>query len=179
MGKTVRELCDKAGLEGKYMNHSLKASSATRMFQNSVPEQVIKEITGHRSDCVKTYKKTNDAIREAASCTISGMSNIECKDEGKSCEKVDEVSEGGDSGETKEKKCGTISVCDMIKNVVHTRMEMRRKKQKKDVKYTSKVAKKLVKKEKLHKNARKVRNEMDGVASKFMIDLNLNVKVKK
>ena len=45
---TVKELCSKAGLKGKFTNHSLRATSASRIFQANVPEQVIKEITGHR-----------------------------------------------------------------------------------------------------------------------------------
>ena len=44
-----------ANLEGKFTNHSLRAISATRMFAKDVPEQVIKEITGHWGDCVHIY----------------------------------------------------------------------------------------------------------------------------
>ena len=44
---TVRELYKKAGFDGKYTNHSLRATSASRMYDNMVPEQVIKEVTGH------------------------------------------------------------------------------------------------------------------------------------
>ena len=39
---------------------------------NQVPGQIIKEVTGHHSDCVRTYKRTSDKIRENASKIISG-----------------------------------------------------------------------------------------------------------
>ena len=66
---TVRELCKDAGIDGKY---PLCATCASRMFDKNVPEQIIKEITGHKSDCVRVYKRTADHLREAASKTISG-----------------------------------------------------------------------------------------------------------
>ena len=48
----VKDVCNKAGLVGKFTNHSLRALCASRMFDNDVPEQIIKEVTGHRSECV-------------------------------------------------------------------------------------------------------------------------------
>ena len=69
---TVKKMCANAGFVGKYTNHSLRATSASRMFANDIPEQVIKEITGHHSEAVRTYKRTPDNIRERASSTITG-----------------------------------------------------------------------------------------------------------
>ena len=70
-----------------------------------------------------------------------------------------------------------LSVCEMIKNVVHTRMELRKKKQKRGLKCVTKVARKLVKKGKLRKNAS---NKACGVhPKKYVIDLNLNVTINK
>ena len=46
-----------AKLEGKFMNHSLQATSASRMYEFKIPEQIIKEVAGHHSDCVRVYKK--------------------------------------------------------------------------------------------------------------------------
>ena len=68
---TVKEVCKEAGIEGKYTNHSLRATCASRMYQNSVPEQIIKETTGHKSDCVRVYKRTSDNLRETASKVVS------------------------------------------------------------------------------------------------------------
>ena len=69
--KTVRDLCNKAGLDGKFSNHSLRATSASRMYSRNVPEQYIKEVMGHKSDCVQVYKCTPDQLRQFASSTIS------------------------------------------------------------------------------------------------------------
>ena len=41
------------------------------MYAAGIPEQVIKEITGHRSDCVRDYKRTPDLIKMDASNAIS------------------------------------------------------------------------------------------------------------
>ena len=89
VGKTVRELCDKAEFEGKITNHSLRATSASRMYQNNIPEQVIKEVTGHKSDCVHVYKRTSDNIREDTSKTIAGSKSNKCQKVGDE-QKVDE-----------------------------------------------------------------------------------------
>ena len=68
-----------ANLEGKFTNHSLRATSATRMFVKDVPEQVIKEITEHRSDCVHVYKRTGSQLLENASKSIGGNDNENTK----------------------------------------------------------------------------------------------------
>ena len=39
------------------------------MYADDVPEQMIKDVTGH-SDCVNVYKRTSDEIREHASNTV-------------------------------------------------------------------------------------------------------------
>ncbi len=57
--KIVSTLAKEAGLVGHYSNHSLQASAATRMYQSGVDEQVIKEITGHKSDSVQSYNFKN------------------------------------------------------------------------------------------------------------------------
>ena len=42
-------------------------------MQSNVPEELIKEVTGHRSDCVRTYKRTSDELRKEASHTVSNV----------------------------------------------------------------------------------------------------------
>ena len=64
-------MCKTAGFEGKFTNHSLRATCATKMYDNDVPEQLIKEIIGHKSECVHTYKRTSDHLRETVSHTLS------------------------------------------------------------------------------------------------------------
>ena len=49
LNEMVKKMCSEAGLNGNYTNHSLRASGATQLFQNNVPEKVIREATGHRS----------------------------------------------------------------------------------------------------------------------------------
>ena len=66
----VKNMCEKGGLPGYYTNHSLRASAATRMYCNEIEEQVIQEITGHRSLAVRSYKRTCDLQRKSASNSI-------------------------------------------------------------------------------------------------------------
>lgn len=69
LGNTVSELAKEAGLTGKVTNHSLRATCASRLYRNDVDEQLICEKTGHRSNAVRTYKRTSeDQMRD--------MSNI-------------------------------------------------------------------------------------------------------
>ena len=68
----VKEMCKTAKLPGFYSNHSLHSTSATRMYKNNIDEQLIMEITGHRSNAVRSYKKTLDYQRKVASnCLFS------------------------------------------------------------------------------------------------------------
>ena len=66
----VKDLCDKGGIPGYFTNHSLRASSCTRMYGNNVEEQIIQEISGHRSLAVRMYKRTSDAQRRKAGRAI-------------------------------------------------------------------------------------------------------------
>ncbi len=68
LGKTVAHLCKEAGIGGYRTNHSLRATTATRLYQSGVDEQVVMERTGHRSlEGVRSYKRTSDSQREAVS----------------------------------------------------------------------------------------------------------------
>ena len=42
----VKDMCSEAAIMGK-TNHSLRATGATTLFQNNVPEKVIQKLTGH------------------------------------------------------------------------------------------------------------------------------------
>ena len=70
---TVKRLCESAGLVGYYTNHSLRATSATRMYNADIPEQCIQEVTGHRSLAVRSYKKTSVNLKRKASASISNF----------------------------------------------------------------------------------------------------------
>ena len=59
-------MCKAAGISGYKTNHSLRATTATRLYQAGVEEQL--ERTGHRSlDGVRSYKRTSDEQRVALS----------------------------------------------------------------------------------------------------------------
>ena len=73
--KTVKNLMAEIGKVGHFTNHSLRVSAATRMYSEGVDEQVLKERTGHRSDAVRTYKKTpENLLRQAEKAAIGDMS---------------------------------------------------------------------------------------------------------
>ena len=66
--ETVTRLCAKAGIPGFKMNHSLRATTATRLYQAGVDEQLIMERTGHRSiKGVRSCKRTSQERQETLS----------------------------------------------------------------------------------------------------------------
>ena len=78
LAQTVADICKKAGLSGYRTNHSLRASAATRMFDAEVDEQLICEVTGHRSNAVRSYKRTNAAQKRKLSSIVQGQGQSEC-----------------------------------------------------------------------------------------------------
>ena len=70
--ETVKDMCEKAGFVGFFSNHSLRSTSAIKLYRGNFDEQLIQEITGHRSLTVRSYKRTSDAQRkEASQCLFS------------------------------------------------------------------------------------------------------------
>ena len=61
-----------AGVPGRYTNHSLRVTAATRMFSCRVDEQIIKEKTGHRSNAVWSYKRTDESLLRKAEMAAVG-----------------------------------------------------------------------------------------------------------
>ncbi len=68
--KIVSDMAKQAGLSGHFTNHSLRVTAAMRMFNSGVDEQVIKSITGHKSDAVHTYKNVGAHLLENAQRSI-------------------------------------------------------------------------------------------------------------
>lgn len=84
-----KKLMSAIGVEGKFTLHSLRATTATRLYNNHIDEQCIKEvnqnvhilghhlnasipfmcmqITGHSSECVREYKETGLAMKRKCS----------------------------------------------------------------------------------------------------------------
>ena len=169
--------------DGKFTNHSLRATSASRMYQSNVPEQVIKEVTGHRSDCVRIYKRTSDDIRENTSNKIGGDQKCEIVKNEEKVELKSVKSEEGSETEgdmklnaLRERDRESLSVCQMIKNVIKTRLEIRKRKNSN----VNKVVAKLVKKGKKRiAKIGKSRKPKSGEQNRYIVDLNLNLKLTK
>ncbi len=77
--KTIARLCASAGIEGFKTNHSLRATTATRLYQSGVDEQLVMERTGHRSlEGVRNYKRTSSQQKEALSDILYNKIPILC-----------------------------------------------------------------------------------------------------
>ncbi len=76
VAKVVNTLMMRAGIPGRFTNHSLRVTAATRMFNAGVEEQVMKERTGHKSDAVHAYKRTSDSVLEQAERAAIGESKV-------------------------------------------------------------------------------------------------------
>ena len=75
----VADICKQGNLGGYRTNHSLRASAATRMFDAEVDEQLICEVTGHRSAAVRSYKRTNTAKQRKLSAIVQGQGQSAAK----------------------------------------------------------------------------------------------------
>ena len=65
LSKTVKRLCNKAGMTGYFTNHLLRRTCATRLYQQGADEQLIMSVTGHRSkDGVRMYKEVSHEQQE-------------------------------------------------------------------------------------------------------------------
>ena len=54
----IKKLCEQAGIEGKFTNHSLRASEPTTLFQCDAPGKVIQEVTSQQSvNALRQYEK--------------------------------------------------------------------------------------------------------------------------
>lgn len=72
LANTVSDLAKQAGLTGKVTNHSLRATCASRLYRQSVDEQLICEKTGHRSNAVRGYKRTSSDQMKEMSAILYG-----------------------------------------------------------------------------------------------------------
>ena len=66
-------MCMKDGIGSSHTNHSLKATLATRLYHKNVDEQLIMQMTGHKSvDGVWSYKRTEQWQIQEACAVIDG-----------------------------------------------------------------------------------------------------------
>ena len=74
LANTVKRLCEAAGIEGYYTNHSLRRTAATRLFRAGVDEHLIILRTGHStSSGVRAYKTVTEQLKEVTSNVLNGM----------------------------------------------------------------------------------------------------------
>ena len=60
LNSILSTISQQAGVNTQYTNHSLRATSATRMYLKNVPEKLISEKTGHRSlTALRVYERTS------------------------------------------------------------------------------------------------------------------------
>ena len=91
LGQTVKRLCQKAGIEGYFTNHSLRATAATCLFESKVDEQLIMQQTGHSTSTgVRSYKRIGEKLKNITSDVLNGStekmkSDVPCGAENAVC----------------------------------------------------------------------------------------------
>ena len=70
--KVVGKLLQNAKLDGYFTNHSLRCTSATRMFHAGIDSKIVKEVTGHASDAINKYQVTSDIQKQQVSNVLKG-----------------------------------------------------------------------------------------------------------
>ena len=79
LSKIVGKLAETAGLKGHYSNHSLHATAATQLYHANFDEQLITEVTGHRSNAVRGYKcMSNDQLKSVSHALYGGEISENC-----------------------------------------------------------------------------------------------------
>ena len=71
LGGYIEDMMKREGVEGNFKNHSMRKSTCTRLFRKGVDLQLIKEQTGHKSEAVMLYKKSNLQQKEEVSDMLS------------------------------------------------------------------------------------------------------------
>ena len=66
------ELSRKSGNGMHYTNHSLRATSITRMFNNGLPEKVLAETSGHKSvKALQSYEHSSSVQKHAVTASVN------------------------------------------------------------------------------------------------------------
>ena len=66
IGEYLKKIMEERGIQGHFCNHSLCKSTATRLFEKGIDPQLIKEQTGHKSEAVMRYKKSNLKMKKTS-----------------------------------------------------------------------------------------------------------------
>ena len=75
--EVVKDLRSFAKIDGYFINHSLRRSGGSQLFQAGVDRKIVKEIIGHRSDAVDCYQITSEDQRARVGNILQG--NMEGK----------------------------------------------------------------------------------------------------
>ena len=68
---TVKHLTGDCGIEGFFTNLSMRHTCATILGNNDVPDQVVHEHSGHRSDSIKSYRHNGKAMKRKVSSLLN------------------------------------------------------------------------------------------------------------
>ena len=66
LDKFMQVMCEEAGVEKK-TNHSLRATGCTALFNAGVPEKMIRDVTGHRSNAIQLYERPTEEQKKHVS----------------------------------------------------------------------------------------------------------------
>ena len=115
----------------------MRSTSATRMYNANVDEQMIKDVTGHNSNAVRIYKNTSDDMHRDVSGKIQSypkaMSTVSVPPKLDQCDvKIDSVDEnkGVDctiNAKPSSSKCDKVhksdntSTCEMLQRMIDSR----------------------------------------------------------
>ena len=81
LNSMMKTRMSEAGVEGYYTNHSLRATAVSRLFQNDVDDNLIKGVTGHRSDALQGYKRETEEQLLKVSKIVQGQCFTQLEDE--------------------------------------------------------------------------------------------------
>ena len=70
--KIFHLMCKQAGIKGNKLNHSLRATGATQLYESVVPKKLIQERTGHCSlEALRVYERMNVQHKAVSSILLS------------------------------------------------------------------------------------------------------------
>ena len=63
------------GVKGYFTNHSLRATTVSRLSREGVDDTLIRCVTGHRSEVLQSYKRETDEQLVRVSKIVQGQSS--------------------------------------------------------------------------------------------------------
>ena len=66
LGAFMESICAEAGVSKK-TNHSLRATGATALYNAGVPDKLIRDVTGHRSNALHLYERPTEEQKKQVS----------------------------------------------------------------------------------------------------------------